>query len=330
MKTHMMKAIVATGYGKPDVLELTEVAIPEPQENEVLVRVFAASATRADGMLRAGTPWYARLFMGLRKPKQPIPGTGFAGVLENVGTSVQAFKVGERVFGESTMKFSTNAEYVTIPANGVVLSMPDSMTFGEAATFCDGHLTSMNFLREIAALQPGQQVLINGASGALGTAAVQLAKHFGANVTGVCSTANIGLVKSLGADRVIDYTKADFTRGQERYDVIYDAVGKSTWSKCRRVLNDAGQYLSPVLRISLLFQMLWTAVFSTKKAKFAATGLLPAYELRALLEDLKELFLDGKLTTVIDRQYPLEKVADAHAYIATGRKKGNVVINVNY
>ncbi len=325
----MMKAIVATGYGEPDVLTLQQVPRPKPKENEVLVKVHAASVTTADGMMRTGRPYFGRLFTGLLKPKHPIPGTAFAGVVEATGKNVTLFKPGERVFGETTLGFSTNAEYFTIPENGVILPMPDNLGYADGTTFCDGHLTSLNFLKEIALIQSGQKVLINGASGSLGTAAVQIAKYYGAEVTGVCSTRNVGLVKSLGADFVIDYTKKDFTKDGKTYDLVYDTIGKSSYRRCKNILTDRGMYLSPVLKFSLILQMLWTSEFAKKKAKFAATGLCKDEELRNLLLKLVELFKEGRLKTVIDRQYPLEKVAEAHTYIAAGHKKGNVVIIVH-
>ncbi|MBK7409142.1 MAG: NAD(P)-dependent alcohol dehydrogenase [Saprospirales bacterium] len=323
-----MKAIVANGYGGPDVLQLQQVEMPQPKDNEVRIAIHASSATTADGMIRTGTPYFGRLIIGLRKPKYPIPGTGFAGVVEAAGKDVSSFQPGDRVFGETTLGFSTNAEYVVVPENGVLLSMPEGMSFVEATTFCDGHLTSINFLKEIGHIQPGQKVLINGASGSLGTAAVQLATHFGAEVTGVCSTRNTGLVRSLGADHVIDYTRQDFTKMGKTYDIIFDTIGKSSFGKCKNALTESGQYLSPVLRFPLLLKMLWTSTFSRKKAKFAATGLRTDAELRVLLSELVEIYLEGRLKTVIDRQYPLEKVSEAHTYIDAGRKKGNVVITV--
>lgn len=323
-----MKAIVATGYGAPEVLQLQEVAKPQPKDNEVLIKVHATSATTADGMMRTGKPYVGRLFTGMRKPKHPIPGTGFAGVVESFGKNVTSFNAGDRVFGETTLGFSTNAEYVIIPENGVVLPMPENLNFEEATTYCDGPLTSLNFLKDIARIKPGQKVLINGASGSLGTAAIQIAKYFGAEVTGVCSSRNVGLVKSLGADHVINYLTEDFTGNGEKYDVIYDTIGKSSYNESKRALTEKGQYVSPVLKFGLLMQMLWTSKLSAKKAKFAATGLRTDNELRDMLKDLVEFYKDGKLKTVIDRQYPLEKVAEAHRYIAGGRKKGNVVITV--
>lgn len=323
-----MKAIVASGYGGPSVLGLQTVDKPVPGENDVLVRTHVASATTADTMMRTGKPYIGRLATGFSKPKHPIPGTGFAGVVEAVGAGVTQFQPGDRVFGETTLGFSTNAEYVTVPCTGVILHMPDSMNFTEAATFCDGPLTSINFLKEIARIQPGQKVLINGASGSLGTAAVQLAKYFGAEVTGVCGPSNAGLVRSLGADHVIDYSTEDFTSAVAAYDIIYDTIGKSSFSRCKAALTRNGQYISPVLKFPLLMQMIRTAMAGRKKAKFAASGLKSVGELKALLSELADIYSQGKLKTIIDRQFPLEKVAQAHSYIDGGHKKGNVVIIV--
>lgn len=323
-----MKAIMITGYGSPEVLKLANAAKPEAKPHELLVRIHAASATTADTMMRTGKPYVGRLAVGMRKPKHPIPGTGFAGVIEAVGDQVRHFKTGDRVFGETTLGFSTNAEYVAVPASGVVLHMPGSMNFAEAATFCDGPLTSLNFLKEIGHIKPGQHVLINGASGSLGTAAIQIAKNMGAEVTGVCSNRNVELVKSLGADRVIDYTQEDFTKAGKTYDIVFDTIGKSSYQKCKNILSHSGMYLSPVLKFSLLLQMMWTSAFNKRKAKFGATGLKSDDFLRSRLMDLVEMYLAGKLTTVIDRKYHLEKVAEAHTYIASGRKKGNVVLVV--
>ena len=255
-------------------------------------------------------------------------GTGFAGVVEAIGTEVKNFAVGESVFGETTLGFSTNAEYVVVPADGVILHKPDSLPFAEAASYCDGHLTSYNFLKRIAQVKPGQKVLINGAAGSLGTSAVQIARHMGAHVTGVCSVKNTGIVKSLGVDEVIDYQKQDFTRLTTQYDVIFDTVGKSSFPQAKNVLTENGVYLSPVIKFSLLAQMMISSIFGKKKAKFEATGANNDRMLKALLQEVVHLHKNGKLKTVIDRQYPLERVAEAHHYISCGHKKGNVVIVV--
>ena len=327
MTTKTMKAITATGYGSPEVFQFTSTATrPEPKRDEVLVKVMVSSATTADTMMRTGKPYIGRLFTGVTKPKYAIPGTGFAGIVEEVGSEVTSFKVGDRVFGESKLGFSANAEYLSIPQTGVMLHMPDSMDFSEAASFADGHLTSYNFLRAIAQVKPGQKILINGASGSLGTAAIQIAKYFGAEVTAVCSGKNIGLVKSLGADHVVNYQEVDFTTSSQQYDFIYDTVGKSSFKACKSILTSSGTYLSPVLGFGLLMDMLKTSFSGSQKAKFEATGANSAEVLRPMLQEVLTIFQGGKLKTVIDRQFPLEKLADAHRYIDSGRKRGNVII----
>jgi NADPH:quinone reductase-like Zn-dependent oxidoreductase len=323
-----MKAIVCTRYGSPEVLELKEVEKPVPKGNEVLIRVRASSVTAADGMMRKGSPFYGRLFIGLMKPKNPIPGTGFAGVIEAVGEDVKLFDEGDHVFGEIVLSLGTNADYVCVPEEGVLATKPANITFEEAAPVCDGALTSLSFLKDVAKIQRGQRVLINGASGSLGTAAVQLAKRYGAVVTGVCSSANVEMVKSLGADEVIDYTNEDFSRTGRTYDIIYDTVGKSSFSRCKGSLAEEGVYVSPVLGFSLLLQMLWTSKIGRKKAKFSATGIRPVSELRILLQELKELIETGGLRSVVDRRYRLEEIAEAHRYVEKGHKKGNVVIGM--
>ena len=328
MNTPKMKAIVSGGYGSPEVLQLQEVEIPTPKDNEVLIKVVAASVTAADSMIRKGSPYIGRLYLGLRKPKHPIPGTGFAGVVESVGNAVSSFKVGDEVFGESISTFGTHAEYVCLAETGVLLTKPANISFEEAAGMCDGALTSMNFLKELANIRQGQKVLINGASGSLGTAAVQLAKHYGAVVTGVCSTSNVIMVQSLGADKVIDYTKQDFTTSEEQYDIIYDTVGKSSFSRCKEILSEDGVYMSPVLSLRLLFQMITTSISGSQKAKFSATGARPVPELRRLFGNLKEIIEAGKLRSIVDRRYSLDEAREAHAYVDTGRKRGNVVLRM--
>jgi NADPH:quinone reductase-like Zn-dependent oxidoreductase len=321
-----MKAVVCTRYGPPDVLELKEVHRPTPGPGEILVRVHVSSATKADTMMRRGSPAYARLFLGLSRPKKPITGTGFAGTIESVGEEVTGFKPGQRVFGETGVGFSTNAEYLSIDEDALVASIPDALGFEEAAPLCDGALTSMNFLSHVHRLRAGETVLVNGASGSLGTAAVQIAKHFGAEVVGVCSAANVDLVKDLGADRAIDYRKEDFTDADGAYDVVYDTIGKSSFTKCRRALKEGGVFISPVLSMPLLFRMMWTSRFGRKKAKFSATGMRPVPELRPLLNEVLALIENGELRMVIDRRFPLEETSEAHRYIEKGHKRGNVVI----
>lgn len=325
-----MKAVIAKAYGEPELLTINEIAKPKAKANEVIVKVFAASSSTADVQMLTGKPYMARLFVGLTKPKYPTPGTGFAGMVESVGSEVTTFKAGDRVFGETTLGFSTNAEFVAVPDDGTILPLPDSLSYAEATAMCDGPLTSYNFLKEIGSLQVGQHVLINGASGSLGTAAVQIAKALGAEVTAVCSGRNAGLVRSLGANHVIDYTQKDFTQGKTNYDLIFDTLGKRSFSECKPVLKDDGQYLSPVLDIGLLLQMVWSSKAGSKRAKFAATGLRKPEELKPMLNALLQLMEERKLKVVIDRQYPLEKIAEAHRYVRSGHKKGNVVLTVQH
>lgn len=323
-----MKAIIITKYGAPDVLKLKEITKPQPGKNEILIKVKAASVTTADTMMREGSPWYGRLFMGLTKPKYPIAGTGFSGVIESIGVNVLNFHVGYEVFGESVFGQGSNAEYLCMSEDGLVIEKPKILSFEEAATICDGPLTSWNFLNEMGKVKSGQKVLINGASGSLGTAAVQLAKYNGAEVTGVCSSSNLEMVRSLGADYVIDYTKINFTKTGNCYDIVFDMVGKSSFSECKQILAENGTYISPVLGFPLLFYMLWTSIFGSKKAKFSATGLIAVPKLRTMLSALTGLLEENQLKVVIDQRYSLAEVPDAHRYVDTGRKKGNVVINL--
>jgi NADPH:quinone reductase-like Zn-dependent oxidoreductase len=320
-----MKAIVCTKYGPPEVLQLNEVEKPVPKDNEVLVKIHAVAVTTEDPLNRKGSPFIIRCATGLIRPKRPIQGAEFAGEIETVGKDVRLFKEGDQVFGSTGTSFGCYAEYVCVPEDGFLAIKPSNMTYDEAAPIC-GSLAAWNFLKDKANIQNGQKVLINGASGAVGTAAVQLAKHFGAVVTGVCSSANLELVKSLGADRVIDYTKEDFTKSSETYDIIFDVASKSSFSRCKSSLTHEGIYLSTVLRVSILLQMLWTSKIGSKKAKFSATGLRSVPERLIFLKELVELIEAGKIQTVIDRRYPLEQIVEAHKYVEKGHKKGNVVI----
>ena len=320
-----MKAIISTKYGTPEILQLQEVNKPTPKDKEVLVKIHAASITTAETMMRTGYPLIGRLFMGLTKPKNPISGTGFAGIIESVGKQVKSFNVGDKVFGESLKTFGTYAEYVCVEEEGIIVLKPDNISYEEAAVVGDGHVTSLNFLKKLAKIRAHQSVLIIGASGSLGTAAVQLAKHFGAKVTGVCSTKNIELVKSLGADNVIDYTKVDFSKNELTYDIIYDTVGKSFFTICKKSLTEKGIYMSPVLDFGLLFQVMLTSIFGGKKAMFSATGTLPENTIRLFFQEIKELMEIGKIKSIIDKRYSLEKIPDAHRYIDKGHKRGNIV-----
>lgn len=323
-----MKAVLCTQYGAPEVLHIQDISRPQPTDDEVLVKIHASTVTAADGMMRKGKPYIGRLAIGLTKPKHPITGTGFAGEVIAVGKEVAEFKIGDRVFGESVLGAGTNAEYICVPEGGVIAHIPQDKDYEEVASVCDGPLTSLNLLRDLAKIQEGQRVLIIGASGSLGTAAVQLAKHFGAEVTGLCSGKNVEMVYSLGADHVIDYTVSDFTQQDKQYDIIYDSVGKSSFSAAKASLTEYGIFLSPVLRFADLFHMLRTSLFGKKKVMFAATGMRAKSELRVLLHELKNLIEAGELRTIIDRRYPLSQISDAHRYVDTGHKKGNIVITV--
>lgn len=321
-----MKAVITTGYGSPDVFKIEEVKKPQPKPNEILVQINAASITKADTMMRTGKPYLGRLFLGLFKPKHRVWGTGFAGVVTAIGSEVSRFKKGDKVFGESTQNFGTYAQYVALPAEGIVAHLPPSMSFDEAAGLCDGGLASLNFLSNLGQIKAGQKVLINGASGSLGCAAVQIAKHLGTDVTGVCSEPNMALVTSLGANQVIDYNQSDFTQNNEKYHFIYDTVGTHSYYQCRNVLTTKGIYASPVLSKALLCDTLFANLFNQQKTKFSATGALPLKESKRLLNMLIAILNTGHFKSVVDKAYPLENIIDAHRYIDTGRKKGNVVL----
>jgi NADPH:quinone reductase-like Zn-dependent oxidoreductase len=321
-----MKAIVYHKYGAPDVLQLEELERPSPRANEVLIRVRAATVSAAEMAARKGDPFVARLATGLIRPKKTILGSEFAGQVEATGKDVRRFSVGDQVFASSGAGLGAHAEYICLPENGALARMPANMTDEEAAAICEGGLTALPFLRDKGQIQSGQKVLINGASGAVGTSAVQLARYFGAEVTGVCSTTNLELVRSLGADRVIDYTQDDLTKVGQSYDIIFDAVGKSSFSRCKGSLKPGGTYLTTVPTLAIVSQMLWTAKVGSKRAVFAATGLRPAKEKAEDLLFLMELCEAGRLKPVIERCYLLEQAVEAHRYVETGHKRRNVVI----
>jgi NADPH:quinone reductase-like Zn-dependent oxidoreductase len=320
-----MKAIVCTEYGSPDVMQLKEVEKPTPKENEVLIKIYATTVTSADIRIRKADPFPVRFFYGFRRPKNnTVLGTELAGEIEAVGKNVKQFKVGDPVFAIAGTSLGANAEYICLPEGGAIAIKPTNMSYEEAAAVPFGATTSLIFLRDKGKIQSGQDVLIYGASGSLGTAAVQLAKFFGAQVTGVCSTANLELVKSLGADRVIDYTKEDFTQSGKTYDIVFDTVGKSPFSGCLSSLKNNGLYLRAVhINLSPVLRGLWTSMTSSKKV---IGGV--AIERKEDLIFLKELIEAGAMKSVIDRHYPLAQTAEAHRYVEQGHKKGNVVITV--
>jgi NADPH:quinone reductase-like Zn-dependent oxidoreductase len=326
IRRKLMKAIVYTEYGPPDVLQLQEVEKPVPEDNEVLIKIHATTVTTAGIAALTGEPFIARFDTGLTKPKNPILGVELAGEIEAVGADVKRFREGDQVFAEPGS--GTYAEYICLPEDGALAIKPANMTFEEAAAVVDGALTALHFLRDKGNIQSGQKVLINGASGSIGTFAVQLARYYGAEVTGVCSTTNLELVKSLGADKVVDYTQEDFTKSGQTYDVIFDTVNKSSFSRCKNSLTQSGIYLTTFPTPAILLQMLWTSIVGSKKAVVAFAGLRPASEKTENLIFLKELIEEGKLKSVIDKRYPLEQTAEAHRYVDKGHKRGNVVITV--
>ena len=316
-----MKAIVYTKFGLPDVLQLKEVRKPTPKDNEVLIKIFATTVVKEDPSMRASPG-----FNGLRKPRNLILGQELAGEVEAIGKGVTRFKIGDQVFGIDM--FGAYAEYKCMPENGALAIKPTNMNFMESASVPNGALTALPFLRDKGAIQSGHSVLVYGASGSVGTAAVQLAKYYGAKVTGVCSTANLEMVRSLGADQVIDYTREDFTENGKTYDLIFDTVGKRSFSQCKGSLTTEGIYLSTVPTPEIILQALWTAKSVGKKVKFVAAGLRPASEKAKDLHFLTELIEAGKIKAVIDRCYQLEYMAEAHRYVEKGHKKGNVAISV--
>ncbi len=319
-----MKAIIYTKYGPPNVLHLEEVEKPIPKDNEVLIKIHATTVTSGDVRLRKPDPFLTRFFFGLFKPKTSILGVDLAGVVESIGKEVKLFNVGDKVFG-STFDFGLGAyaEYKCMHEDSVLTTMPSNSSYEEAAALYFGAHTALHFLRK-ANIQKGHKVLIYGASGALGTNAVQIAKYFGAEVTGICSTRNLDMVMGLGANEVIDYTKEDFTQNGVKYDIIFDTVGKSPFTECIRSLSTNGRYVRSVhLSLSPILNGLWISLTSSKKV---IGGV--AHEKVEDLVFLKELVETGNLKPVIDRIYSLEQIPEAHEYVEKGHKKGNVVITV--
>jgi NADPH:quinone reductase-like Zn-dependent oxidoreductase len=328
-----MRAIVYTKYGPPEVLQLTEVEKPTPRDSEILIRIHATPVNIGDIWARNFKEisphkftmpfplWLpSRMYFGFTKPRINILGSEFAGEVEAIGKDVNRFKKGDQVFGYRGQSMGANAEYLCMSEDGLVAIKPANMTYDEAATVPYGALTALSLLRKVN-IQPGQKVLVNGASGGIGSAAVQLARYFGADVTGVCGTPRLDFVKSLGADQVIDYTREDFTKNGKTYDVIFDILGKSSFSRCKNSLTHNGIYLLASFKMKQLFQMLSTSMVGGKKVICALSS--------ESLEDLvfiKELVEAGKIKSIIDRRYPLEQTAEAHRYVEKGYKTGSVII----
>ena len=325
-----MKAVVWTKYGPPDVLQYREVEKPSPKHNEILVKIHATAVTAGDCEMRTLNfpPWIAlpmRIYVGLGKPKRvTILGSYLAGEIETVGRDVRRFTVGDQIFGTTGLSCGGYAEYVCLPEEGIMAPKPSGMTYEEAAPVALGGLEALHFLRK-AALRPGQTVLINGAGGTIGTYAVQLAKNYGAEVTGVDSTGKLEMLRSIGADHVIDYTVEDFTRSGRTYDVIFDVVLKSPFSRIIRSLKENGTYLMTNPTLSKMIRGAWISRTTSKKVNFEFTQP----NTRDLIQ-LKELIEAGKLRTVIDRTFPLEDAVEAHRYIETGQKRGNIVMTIGH
>jgi NADPH:quinone reductase-like Zn-dependent oxidoreductase len=318
-----MEAVTYTRYGPPEVLRFMDVDKPIPKGNEVLIRVHATSVTNADCFMRRAETITGRIFLGIRRPKRKILGTELAGVIEGTGKNVTRFKTGDKVFGFTGFGLGAYAEYSCMPEKGSLVMKPEALTFEEAAAMVDGPSTALYFLRDKANIRSGQKVLILGASGSIGTSAVQLARHFGAYVTGVCSGANLDLVRSLGADRVIDYRKEDFTKNGETYDIIFDTIGKSSFSLCRSSLNSSGCYITTTGSLVQYLRKLWTYLVGGKRS---LCGM--SIDKTDSLIYVKGLIEAGGMRPVIDRRYRLEQMADAHRYVEQGHKKGNVVVTV--
>ena len=323
-----MKAIIITKYGPPEVLELRQVDKPVPKDNEVLIKIHATAVVATDPQFRKGDPFITRFFNGLMKPNHSIPGDVLAGEVEAAGKDVTLYKIGDQVYSACAMTQGGQAEYICISQDGPLALKPVNMNYEEAAGVPDGGLGALNFLRDAAGIRSGQTILINGASGSVGTYAVQLAVHFGTQVTAVCSASNVELVKSLGAHQVIDYTKEDFTQNGQTYDIVFDAVGKSSFSRCKNSLTQSGVYVTAVPMPDFLLAMLLTSKSKGKRAAFVAPGLRSSAEKVKDLNLLKDLIEAGKLRSVIDRRYSLEQIVEAHRYVEQGHKKGNVIITI--
>jgi NADPH:quinone reductase-like Zn-dependent oxidoreductase len=326
-----MLAAVVERYGPPEVVHLAECATPQPGAGEIRVRVGATVVGASDSAFRSGTPWFARLFAGLRRPRRPILGSEFAGTVDAVGAvgaGVAPFAVGDRVYGATGAAAGAHAQFVVVAADGAVQPIPPGLADADAAAVVDGFLTALPFLRDVCRVQPGQRVLVHGASGTVGSAAVQLARWMGAHVTAVTSTPNVELVRSLGAERVVDYTRERFADARDANDVVFDAVGKSSFGAVRRALAEGGVYASTVPSLALLIAIPLTRLRRGRRAAIAFTGLRADASKRTDLELLGRLVAGGEFVPVIDRVVPFAEVVAAHARVDSGRKVGAVVVTV--
>ncbi len=320
--TSTMQAAVYTRYGAPEVLQVKSLSKPNPKDNEILVKIHASAVTSGDCRLRRADPFAVRLLFGLFKPKKNVLGGVFSGVVAAVGKNVRKFKVGDEVFGSSYPNFGAYAEFVSLPASAPLAIKPQNISLEEAAAIPFGGMTAFHFLQK-ANIQAGQKVLIYGASGAVGSAAVQIAKYYGAHVTGVCSTANVELVKSLGADAVIDYTQADFAEKAGQFDVVYETVNKAPVSSCVKALKPGGLLILGASMVSEMLQGAWVSMTGNIKV---LSGVI--VETSEALDFLKKLLENGQFRAVIDQQFTLGDIAKAHDYVDKGHKKGNVIVRV--
>lgn len=321
-----MKAAIRRTYCSFEDIKVESVDTPTVKANEVLIRVCATTVNRTDCAILTGKPLVMRLFTGLVKPTRPIPGTDFAGIIEAVGKNVEAFKIHDKVYGFNDQGVSSQAEYMIFPGDGAMAKIPNNITYEEAAASLEGAHYAYNFMNKVN-LQAGQKILLNGATGAIGIALLQFLTYYNICVTAVCDTKNIELIKSLGADRIYDYTQQDFTQDTEKYDFVFDAVGKSTFGQCKPLLKQGGTYISSELgpMVQNPFLALVTKVMGNKKVIFPVPS-----DIKASMHFINDLLEKGHFKPVIDRQYSLENIAEAYQYVATGQKTGNVILSFEH
>lgn len=323
-----MKALSYQQYGPPDVLEIQEMAIPKPKEHEVLIKVYATTVSRTDEALLRAKPWIIRLMTGLFKPKKQILGTDFAGVIEKVGSHVEGFLKGDKVFGFNDMGCGSHAQYLTFAVKKGIAKIPDNWSFAEAAASIEGFHYAYNFYNKIT-ISSDSRVLINGVTGAIGLALLQIMKYHGAQVTGVGNSKNINLIKELGADKVIDYEKEDFTMDHKKYDFVLDAVGKSTYGKCKSILKPGGVYISSELgpaSQNLFFAISTPMLFKLSSGKTKKVIFPVPFHVDKSLKAVSKMIIENKYRAVIDRKYPFARIIDAYRYVESGHKTGNVIV----
>jgi len=323
-----LKVVILTKYGAPDVLQVNEISTPKPDDHQVLIKIYATTVTAVDTTFRKGNEFFARLATGIIKPRIRILGTEFSGVIESVGKKVTLFKQGDPVFGDSGTHYGTYAEFICMSEKDIILRKPENLSYEEATAIPYGALTALPFLRDSGNIQKGQQVLIIGTAGNVGIFAVQLARYYGADVTGVCSHTKSELVMSLGAKRVIDYTKEDFLKRAEPYDIIFDTIGKYSFPQCKHLLNPKGIYLTTVLGFPILLHMMQTSLFSGKKAKLSLTGMRSTEDRFRDLNFITDLIKQKQLKPIIDKTYPFEEISEAHKYVDLGHKTGSLIITI--